>query len=347
MEVCEVGAVGYAPLRAPANSEKAKRVSAEVAVGIHSPAEAPTSQANARPKTTETAPMETGAREGGAYDLVPGSRRAKLRLYQWIALALALCAGAVAVWLLTKRADPLVEMRRKELEREVSLLLSQEPLVIRQRSKNYTVVERLDPIDVSPFQVLNDQRIIDLRRWKDVPSDKLHELFSAVCQRRRVRLKKVKAANEYETEGRTSGLELFWQCLSPYPSRGIAQSGDVFVGQDRMKARRMAVDVSSIPVGGEFELDTAATYWNSIQTEQEQWFGAIGYNGAFKVSMLMLFPEERSVKKFRLMTARTVRDQPVPYNGPEIVLTGEHRQWVYWEIPSPEEGRVYRLHWDW
>jgi hypothetical protein len=47
------------------------------------------------------------------------------------------------------------------------------------------------------------------------------------------------------------------------------------------------------------------------------------------------------------MVARTVRDTPRAYDGPRIVLTGARRDWIYWEVPNPEEGFVYRLHWKW
>jgi class 3 adenylate cyclase len=350
LEVCEVGAIGYAPLRAPADSEKAKRTTSELLDHSRIPI-------NSSAPLSGTAALSSEDERAGETRLatLPDHRRTSrgcFRLVTWRRLwstagFLSLGIGAILVWVSTRQTNPLVEMRRKELERDVSLALSEPPLVLHQNPDDYQEVERLDPIDQTPFQLLADNRVIDLRMWKDVPSEKLHEQYSAMCLTRRIRLKKLKNVREYETEGRTTGLELCWRCLSQYPFRGVGQKGDVFVGQDRMKARRMVINVSSIPVGAEFELDLAATYWNSIQTEQEQWFGVIGYEGAFKVSLLLLFPQEKPFKQFRMMTSKTVRDQVGQYTGPKIVLQGDRQEWLYWEVPSPEDGHVYRIHWDW
>lgn len=268
------------------------------------------------------------------------------RLKLWvILLVVVLSTTAVLLWL--ARRDPLGEMRRKEIEREVSLLLLQSPTVITQQPSGYQEVESFETIDYSSYQILSDDRIVDLRMWKEIVPEKLHEPQESISVTRRVRLKKIKPANEIVFEGRTSGLDLYWKCLSPYQYRVVGQKSVVFVGQDRMKARRILVDVSGIPVNDEFELRLIATFWNSLQTEREQWFGLIGYEGAFKASQLLLFPREKPFKTYALITARSVRDQPVPYDGPKILLSGEDRNWLYWEVPGPEAGRVYKLHWTW
>jgi hypothetical protein len=269
----------------------------------------------------------------------------------WIVLllltGLILSSIAVVMLLNNKRQDPLVEMKRKEIEREVSLLKSQPPTVLSQQGNDYKEVESFEPIDYSPYQILSDDRVVDLRQWKEVPLDKLHEPYGSITNIRRIRIKKIKVASEIAFEGRTSGLEMYWQCFSKLPYHVIGLKAAVFVGQERMKARRIVIDISSMAVGEEFELRIGATFWNSMQTELEQWFGLIGYEGAFKASQLLLFPNEKPFTKFSMMSARTDRDQSVPYDGPKILLSGELRDWVYWEVPSPEAGRVYKIHWTW
>lgn len=148
-------------------------------------------------------------------------------------------------------------------------------------------------------------------------------------------------------DGRTTGLDVYWNCLSPYPFQVVGQKTDGFVGQDRMKIRRIVIDVAKVAVGDEFEIRTNATYLNTMQTDREQWFGVVGYSDSFKVSMLALFPAAKPFKDFTLHTARTVKEQVIPYDGAKILLSGADKDWVYWEIPTPEADRVYRLHWAW
>jgi serine/threonine protein kinase len=262
-------------------------------------------------------------------------------------LGVVVIAGAVAFRLRISERNPLVQMRAREIEREVAILKSSQPLIIRNHAPDYREVDRLDPVDNSAFDVLSDDRIVDLRPWKEVPPEKLGELHGAVTAIRRLRLKKTKPALLFHTQGRTSGLDLFWSCLSPYPFRETGQKGDTFVGMDRMKARELSIDVSHIAENEEFDLRFASTYWNSMQTDQELWYGIIGYEQSFKASLLILFPPEKPYREYTLMVARTVKDQPVPYRGPKLLLEGSRRDWLYWEVPNPEEGYVYRLHWKW
>jgi hypothetical protein len=273
--------------------------------------------------------------------------RAGRRMVWLVAAAVLLGGAAVFLWHLLAGQDPLVDLRRQEIEREVAFLRSQEPVVIRSHPPGYKLVDVLEPDDNSAFDVLSDDRVVDLRLWQEVPPDKLHELQSAVNITRRLRLKKTRPARTMEFQGRTSGLELFQTCASLYPFRVTGQTADTFVGTDRMKVRKLTVDVSTVAENTEFDLRVVGTYWNSLQTEQELWFGIIGYERSFKVSLLMLFPPEKPFSEYKLMVARTVKDLPAPYTGPKILLAGAQRDWLYWEVPNPGGGYVYRLHWKW
>jgi hypothetical protein len=277
---------------------------------------------------------------------LPQGRSRRLVRLGFLVLAACLAGGGL-LWFLSRDRDSLTQLRHEEIRREVALLLADPPSAIRVQPPDTQVVKRFEPADLSAFEVLSDERVVDLRLWKEVPADQTHELLSAVTMTRRVRLKKTKQAGEYSLENRTTGLDLFMACLSPYPFRMQAQKGDTFVGTDRMKARKLIVDVSTVPEGSEFDLRTASTFWNSLQTEQEQWFGIIGHEKAFKVSQLLLFPTDRPFRSISLMLSQTIREPPAPYTGPKILLTDPNRSWVYWEVPSPEAGCVYRLHWKW
>ena len=264
-----------------------------------------------------------------------------------VVVVTAFFVAAASMWFITAQHDPLGEMKRKEVERAASLLLQQLPTDVIKHPINYQEVESFAPLDYSSYLIMSDERVVDLRMWSEIPPDKLHELHESISVDRRIRLKKIKPASKIEFEARTSGLDVYWSCRCTYPYSTIGMKSLTFVGQDRMKARRIIVDVSRIAVNEEVELRFILTYWNSLQTEREQWFGLIGYEGAFKASLLLLPPSERPFKEYALMTARTSKDQPVPYAGNKIVLSGKHHEWVYWEVPSPEPDRVYRLHFKW
>ncbi len=238
-------------------------------------------------------------------------------------------------------------MRRLEIEREIAVLKSSEDLVTKAHPPDYKEVDKLEPLDNSGFAVLSDDRIVDLRPWKAVPDDNPNEFHGAVVSIDRLRLKKVGSATAFYNDGRTSGRELFYKCLSVYPCHVTGQKGDTFVGNDRMKLRRLTVDVSSVPQGAEFELRYAVTRWNTAQVAQELWHGVVGYEGSFKVSMLLIFPKTKPFTDYKLMVSRTARDEPKPFEGRKIVLAAEDKEWIYWEIPSPDAGHVYRLHWSW
>ncbi len=243
--------------------------------------------------------------------------------------------------------DPLVELREREIAREVALLKEGHPPTISAHGPDYTEVDQLKPVNNSAFEILSDERVVNLRAWKEVPPDRMRELHSPVTMTRRVQLKKIKPAETVQFQGKTSGLDLFSSCVSPYPFREIGLRGEEIQGTERMKVRRLVIDVSKVPEGVEFDLRTVSTYWNTAQTEPELWFGVIGYEQSFKVSQLLLFPPGKPFTSYSLLVTRTVKDTPRPYEGPRILLTGPDRNWIYWEVPNPEDGYVYRLHWKW
>ncbi len=153
---------------------------------------------------------------------------------------------------------------------------------------------------------------------------------------------------------RTSGGDVIMRAMQPDPKKAKAFATDKpgFVGTQAMKVRQLAFDVSEIPVDTEFTLQFANTYAHSLQKPDEWWFGVIGYEGSFKISMLMLFPENRPFSGYKLQVAPTRADnpkdrEPVPYTGPVITFAPDDRSWIYWEIPDPKANHVYRVDWTW
>lgn len=279
-------------------------------------------------------------------DLVLG-RNVAGRGRLWAALASAAVLLALALYLfLSPREDPLVRLRREEIRRQVDFLKKRPPEILRAHAAGYQEVDTLETPSYEGFQLLADERIVDLRGWQEVPLDNLHELRSPVTMTTRRKFRRIGRDDSLAFLSHTSGHDLF-QTSTPFPFQVFGRRGDVFIGAERMKSRLLRIDVSKVPVGQEFEVRQVATYWNSLQTEQEQWFGAMGYEGAFKISMLLLFPEEKPARSYELRVAPTNREAPVLYQGPRIVLEGEDGTWLFWEIPNPQASKVYRVDWKW
>jgi hypothetical protein len=248
----------------------------------------------------------------------------------------------------TKEADAFVQLRQREVEREINSIKRTPPLRIDAHPAGAVEVDNVARPDHADFDILEDFRIWDLRGWKTVPAAEPAQLISAVTGVARLRVRRIGPADEYVQEWRTSGAELFVRCLShPKSYRTIIQKAPAFVGQQQTKVRQCAVDLRDLPLNKETDLQFAATFWNNLQTPSERWLGVIGYKQSFKISMLILFPEDRPFTSYRLTIAPTVKGVEVPFEGRKIFLKDERSTYLFWEILEPKEGYVYRAHWEW
>ena len=303
------------------------------------------------PGSTPTGQAMTSTLHGASFRTSADTmqRPSRTRTFLGIGLAaLAIVASAAFLaWMAPTPADPLIQMRRLDIERDIANLPPTSQTVVRERPKDYLEVDKLDPVDYAPFNILSDDRFVDMRLWKQVPDADFHDLASAVVSTDWVRFKKTGPATTFDRDEKTSGQEIFFRLHSGLPSKVIGQRNEIFVGADRVKVRRLSIDVSSVPADEEYEVRYSSTRWNSLQSESELWHGIEGYAGAFKVSLLLIFPENKPFTSQRLMMSKKGRDTPRPYEGQKILLSAENRQWIYWEVPNPEPGQVYRLHWNW
>ena len=253
-------------------------------------------------------------------------------------------------WLWNRSSPASIGLSRGEIDRihrEVAIYQANRPAPSRDHSSEFKLVKHLEVSSNPEFEILSDDRVVDLRDWREVPADHTHELFSPVTMTRRIRLLKIHPAPTVEFQGRTTGMDLFMRCLSPYPCVEMGQDEGGFVGPERTKVRKLAIDISSVPEQLEFDLRLSVTYWNSLQTENEQWFGVMGYRRSFKVSQLLLFPAGKPFTGYTLKVAATTKSKAMPYEGPKLLLSGLGRDWIYWEVPDPKDGSVYQLHWTW
>jgi hypothetical protein len=165
----------------------------------------------------------------------------------------------------------------------------------------------------------------------------------------RLRLKKLGPATSFVFQGKTTGKDVFMECLShPAAYRVEAQRRPAFVGKQQVKTRHCVIDVSAVPEQAEFDLRFCLTYLTSFQTPEDRWVGAIGYERAFETSQLILFPDDRPpVEEPLLLVAPTIRGTAVAFEGERRTLSDAGRSYFYWEVLEPRQGQVYQLHWKW
>ena len=312
IEVFEVGTEGVAPLQRPPNTEKVRR-----------------------------------------YKDLLGANRAPSRRWQLAILALVACSilGAAGFALRAHRTAEKgaagSEMERAEVERQVARLKESPVELVKANPPGSKEVDLVQVDDNADFEVLRDERRYDLRGWREVPPEKMSDMFSSVTSLRRLALKKIGPADRFSEQWRTSGLNIFVSARSQYPFQIEIQSGDTITGKERMKVRKVSTDVSSVEVGSEFTLNSVATMWNSLQTENEQWLGLMGYKKSFLASMLIVFPEEKHFTDYRLTVSQTTKSEQTEYSGPRVVILGQKKDWIFWKVPNPQPGYVYRLYWKW
>lgn len=322
--VYEVGAQGIAPLTPPPDSEKAKRAG---------PPTTPVTAAQPSPQPVPQPPKSK-----------PEESRRKLLKAALVGVPAAALAGAGA-WFLRPERNP-IEDQRGRVERDVEILRKLPPQAAPMPDK----VKEVEEIIVSKnegFDIVSDSRVFDMRGWKEVPPNALNERLSQVTLRRRLQLTKTAPGDIFEMQARTSGLDVNLSCVDPFPCSYEAQKGESIVGQERMKVRKVTVDVSKVEIGREFNLNLHVTYWNSLQTEIEQWFGMIGYTNSERASLLLVFPPNKPFKSYELTTARTEKVTPTEFSGERRLLKSPGHDWIYWEVLKPELAHVYRLHWKW
>jgi eukaryotic-like serine/threonine-protein kinase len=247
-------------------------------------------------------------------------------------------------------ADP---GRAGEVQRIVEAILRTPPRPDAVQPHPLTTVEQLNPPDLSAFQHLEDERIIDMRGWRPLPADNLDSIDpatgSAVIFRERVRLLKLAATDTFTVESRTTGRLIVPRTITPNPIAAVTRfaSRPGFVGQQAMKVYQMNLDVSNIPVDQEFETRSQATYWSSLQLPEDRWVGTIGKDGTLKTTLIFLFPTDRPFKRYQLRIAPTRQSAPVPFDGPKILYEDPAKFWIYWEIRLPKAGNVYRVDFEW
>ncbi len=286
-------------------------------------------------------------------------KKTLIRRRAHIGIALALVVAFASVWFVARRnpetaearpeqEDPALKVRRGEVLRRVETLTRFRPQPDDVPPHRFTQVPEVVRPDMSAFQLAYDDRVVDLRGWRPIEPGK-PEVKCFVLNNIRQVLTKIRPVNILRAEARTTGRDVHIRAIAPNPNAAelfVADRAD-HVGGQVMKVRQVAIDVADVPVGTDFTVQTRSTFWDSLQTEPDRWFGVVGFEGSVLTSMLMLFPDDRPFTSYTLRVAPTRNESPVPYTGPVVTFEADDRRWLYWEIPYPKAGHVYRIDWKW
>lgn len=255
----------------------------------------------------------------------------------------AATAGGLAWW----RSRPDLTLARERFDRDLAVFRTAKPALLRNHSPTAQSVPSLSYPDYSSFAFLCDERIWDLRGFRQRSADD-PPMTSAAHLVRYVRATKIAEAREIRFEGRTGGTEIFLRCPShPDRSQEFLADAKGLVGDEPLKARQIAIDVGDVPVGDTLNLQVNQTMWDSLQTPAACWLGMVD-TGSPSLRMTILFPDSRPIATHALeVTPLRSRDLPVPFHGESIFLIDSSRTAIRWEIPKPVANQIYRFSWRW
>jgi tRNA A-37 threonylcarbamoyl transferase component Bud32 len=290
--------------------------------------------------------------------------KAARRWWRPIAAACALVALVVVAWLIPspldwlrgakppdrppdRPPDPLAALLREEIVQHVADRRRTPPAPDRTSPHPVAPMAAVPPIDGSRFKVFRDERVMDLRAWRPAGAE------SAVVYFTRREMMKLAAADDLRVEARAPGRDVVTRALRPKAEKARAFAFDAPGDRGAAAVRHLVFDVHDIPVNQEFTLRYTVTVWNALRTDDDNRFEVTGSDGAVKTSMLVLFPDGRPFRGYRVRSAPardadpTTHDDPRAYAGPVIALEGDDKSWLYWEIPNPKANEFYCIDWTW
>lgn len=265
-------------------------------------------------------------------------------------LGLGFLAGAVwatpATWWAHPQPDETrLNYRKTENALRVKALLSKPPKPNWQDCVEPQLVPTLPPPDLTPFQVLYSDRVVDMRGLK-TPAEASSELGFVQVQIRQSVFKDTHA-DTYPLTFRTRSDDLFLNVVEPRAERStifsLAPSSTTDLPTERTK--RVELNVKHIPDDGTFDCVVSATFKNAVFRQHNYWAEMDNY--CMHSSILILFPETHPFKSYQISTAKGVNGRTTPYKGNMLHFADDQHQWLYCEIANPDPNMSYFVNWEW
>lgn len=247
----------------------------------------------------------------------------------------------------------------------IGALLVASPILLAafQKSNNVTVppppasvqhVRKIEEPNYKAFRFIRDVSLLDLRAIESAPWYAQLPGWKWVEGKPRIKpgilknymvIKKIDTASFIHINYSTSG-KLDIRC--PTHLATFRQSESIVDGRE-IEDWEVIADVSTIPVGQEFELAVEATYWNAFAGEEGDDYTTYGHTQTEPedISVIAFFPDDKPFKNIEMSEIAPEATTGNPIQGLAKSWRGPENKTFYWSIGSLRPSYFYKLSWTW
>jgi hypothetical protein len=214
--------------------------------------------------------------------------------------------------------------------------------------KDVKTVEQITDPSYEGFFFRRDVSVLDLRASRDIPAGKKDERYSPVTLINNMLVTKTRPERTIRFTYATSGVAVSPRCLThPYELKK-AMKPDVHGERKLREVWEIEIDVADIPMNEEFLLTTEVTYWNAFEAPEQRNYSTYANDQTEpeEVSMILLFPESKPLKKYDLFAYEHETEKIQPFQGTPKVTLGKDNSTLYWRVPKAQPGYAYEVHWE-
>jgi hypothetical protein len=215
-------------------------------------------------------------------------------------------------------------------------------------------VQMIQEPSYKSFRFLRDMSLLDLRAidvapwYTELPGWKLlgqKERIKPAILKNYMTVKKVDSVNYIHLTYATSG-KLDVRC--PTHQATFRRSERIEEGT-LVETWEVIADVSTIPVGQEFEIVVEATYWNAFSGKDGDDYTTYGHDQAEpeQISIIAFFPEDKPYKNVQMTEISPVTKISGPVQGLTESWPGPQNRTFYWTVSSQRPNWYYKLAWKW
>ncbi len=231
----------------------------------------------------------------------------------------------------------------------------QQPTSVTMPPASVQHVQKINNTDNPAFHVVRDVSLLDLRdsqaaSWYSRLLTWLHfrnkkQRIQPSVLKKYLVVEKIAPADTFQMPFATTGI-LDVHCVT---HSAIYQNSKTIEGSTETDGWNVIADVSTVPVGSQFEIAVEATYWNAFIGEEGDDFTthARKQEQPEDISIFLLYPQDRPMRDMLVM------EYP-PDGGAGSRFQGTMREWrgaeglsYYWTTTNLRPGYYYKFSWKW
>ncbi|MGB0065696.1 MAG: hypothetical protein WBP85_14735 [Terracidiphilus sp.] len=231
----------------------------------------------------------------------------------------------------------------------------QEPASVTLPPASVQHVQQINHTDNPAFEVVRDVSLLDLREsqtaswysrlltWLHIRSNK-QRIQPSVLKKYLI-VRKLAPADNFQMAFATSGL-LDVHCVT---HSATYQNSKTIEGSQVTDGWNVIADVSTVPVGTEFEIAVEATYWNAFNGDGGDDFTthARKQDAPEDISIFLLFPQDKPMKNIAVTEYSPDGGTESPFQGSMREWRGPAGQSYYWTTTNLRPGYYYKFTWKW